>query len=140
MQHQISVITLGISDRTRTLAFYEEGFGWMPVFKNDDIVFFQMNGLMLGLWDKGALEDDAKCGARPAAGAVSLGHNVESKQAVDALMARLAGAGGTVLRDADAPPHGGYRGCVSDPDGHIWEIAWNPAWPIDADGHVSFGV
>jgi uncharacterized glyoxalase superfamily protein PhnB len=55
-------------------------------------------------------------------------------------MRRLADAGGRVLRPADAPPHGGFRGYVADPDGHAWEIAWNPAWTIDAHGHVTFGV
>jgi hypothetical protein len=55
-------------------------------------------------------------------------------------MDRLAGAGGALLRRADAPPHGGYRGYVADPDGHAWEIAHNPAWAIDPEGHVTFGV
>ena len=55
-------------------------------------------------------------------------------------MARLVAAGGQVLRPADAPPHGGFRGYVADPDGHAWEIAWNPAWKIDDAGGVRFGV
>lgn len=56
------------------------------------------------------------------------------------MMEKLVSAGGTVLRPADAPEHGGFRGCVSNADGHTWEIAWNPAWTIDAQGHVTFGA
>lgn len=59
---------------------------------------------------------------------------------MDRLIARLAAAGGQVLRAGDAPPHGGFRGYVADPDDHAWEIAWNPAWTIDERGHVTFGV
>ena len=133
----ISVITLGIADLERSRRFYGEGFGWKPVFENDEILFYQMNGLVLGLWLAYRLAEDMQ---RPPAppGSISLAHNVESSDAVEALIARLADHGGRLLRSGDAPPHGGYRGYVADPDGHSWEIAHNPAWPIDADGHVSF--
>jgi catechol 2,3-dioxygenase-like lactoylglutathione lyase family enzyme len=101
MQQRISLLTLGIADFARSKRFYGEGFGWVPVFETPGIVFYQMNGLMLG---------------------------------------RLAAAGGRMLRAADAPPHGGFRGYVADPDDHAWEIAWNPSWPIAADGRVTFGT
>lgn len=139
-QQQISVITLGVADLARSRRFYAEGFGWTPVFENDEIVFFQMNGLMLGLWLGGKLAEDSRRLSAPPAGGYALAHNVESPGAVNKLIETLAGAGGTVLRPADAPPHGGYRGYVADPDGHAWEIAHNPAWAIDADGHVTFGL
>lgn len=135
----ISVVTLGIADLERTRRFYGEGFGWKPVFENDEILFYQMNGLVLGLWLADRLaEDMQRAAASP--GSISLAHNVDSPEAVEALIARLADHGGTVLRPGDAPPHGGYRGYVADPDGHSWEIAHNPAWPIDAEGHVSFAA
>ena len=140
MQHQISVITLGIADQARSKRFYGDGFGWTPVFENEEIVFFQMNGLVLGLWLKPALEEDAQSGERPVSGAMALAHNVASPDAVDAVLDQLAAAGGRITRPGDAPPHGGYRGYVEDPDGHLWEIAWNPAWPIDEDGHVTFAM
>ena len=140
MQQQISVITLGVDDLAASRRFYVDGFGWTPVFENEEIVFYQMNGLVLGTWLRRGLEGDMQraSGAGPAP--FALAHNVKSSQAVDAALARLAAAGGTVLRAADAPPHGGYRGYVADPDGHAWEIAWNPAWTIDAQGHVTFAV
>jgi len=144
MQQQISVITLGVSDLARSRRFYVEGFGWTPVFENEEIVFYQMNGLVLGTWLKEALAADSRRpdispGGVPS-GAYALAHNVPAKEAVAPLMGHLVAAGGTLLRAADAPPHGGMRGYVADPDGHAWEIAWNPAWRIDQDGHVTFAI
>ena len=135
----ISVVTLGVTDLERSRRFYSDGFGWEPVFENEEILFFQMNGLVLGLWLADRLAEDMK---RPAAapGSMALAHNVDNQADVEALVTRLAGHGGTILRPADAPPHGGFRGYVADPDGHAWEIALNPAWTMDALGHVTFGV
>ncbi len=138
-QQQISIITLGVTDIARSRRFYVEGFGWKPVFESEEIVFYQMNGLMLGTWLASALDADSRRAASTP-GAFSVAHNVTSKDAVQPLLDKLASAGGRILRPADAPPHGGFRGYVSDPDGHAWEIAWNPAWPIDAEGHVKFGT
>lgn len=140
MRQQISVITLGVADLERSKTFYVDGFGWAPVFENPQIVFFQMNGLVLGLFLRSSLEEDMKRDGLQGRGAYALAHNVGSTAEVDTVMRTLARAGGTVLRPADAPPHGGYRGYIADPDDHAWEIAWNPAWAIDADGHVTFGL
>lgn len=137
MQQQLSVVTLGIADLARSRRFYCDGFGWMPVFQNEDIVFYQMNGFVLGTWLTSALEADMQ---RPLArpGAFSLAHNVATADDVRAVLDRLAQFGGRILRPADAPPHGGMRGYIADPDDHAWEIAWNPAWPISAEGYVRF--
>ncbi|OWU67722.1 glyoxalase [Roseovarius sp. 22II1-1F6A] len=140
MQQQIAVLTLGVSDLERSTRFYRDGFGWTPVFENDEIAFYQMNGFVFGTWLKGALEEDTKTQELPPAGAMSLAHNVPEEGEVRAVMQTLVAAGATLLREADAPPQGGVRGYVADPDGHIWEIAWNPAWPINEEGHVVFGV
>lgn len=138
MRQQIAVITLGIGDPDRSRRFYVDGFGWTPAFEAPGIRFFQMNGLVLGLWAKAELEQDMRRASDAGAGAVALAHNVGSQAEVQPLLDRLAAHGGRMLRPADAPPHGGFRGYVADPDGHAWEIAWNPAWPIDADGQVKF--
>lgn len=140
MQHQISVITLGIADLPRSRRFYVEGFGWQPVFENPEILFYQMNGLVLGTWLASAMAQDMRRPVSNHPGNFALAHNVPTQADVEPLMARLAATGGQILRPADAPPHGGYRGHVADPDGHGWEIAFNPAWAIDADGHVTFGL
>jgi catechol 2,3-dioxygenase-like lactoylglutathione lyase family enzyme len=139
MQQQISVITLGTTDFDVAKRFYTEGFGWTPAFEMPGIAFFQMNGLVFGIWSADALAEDMN---RPAStpGSIALAHNVGSTEEVDSVIAKLVESGAKLLRPGDAPPHGGYRGYVSDPDGHAWEIAWNPAWPIDSEGHVHFSV
>lgn len=140
MQQQISVITLGISDLDRSRRFYAEGFGWTPVFENDEIAFYQMNGFVLGTWLQSGLEADMKVAGLRRPGAYALAHNVAGEGDVQVLIDRLAAAGGRILRNGDAPPHGGFRGYVADPDDHAWEIAWNPAWAIDEHGMVTFGT
>lgn len=140
MQQQISVITLGVADLSRSRRFYTEGFGWVPVFENNEIAFYQMNGFVLGTWLKPSMEDDMQRAGLQTPGAFSLAHNVPLQEDVAPLMARLAEADGHILRPADAPSHGGFRGYVADPDEHVWEIAWNPAWAVDESGHVTFGT
>lgn len=140
MQQQISVITLGVADIARSKRFYGEGFGWTPVFENDEIVFYQMNGLMLGTWLTTGLEDDMQRPGLTRPGAFALAHNVPEQANVQPVIDRLAAHGGRILRPGDAPVHGGFRGYVADPDDHAWEIAWNPAWKIDERGLVRFGV
>ena len=136
---QLSLITLSIKDISRSRHFYGDGFGWTPVYESDEVLFYQMNGLVLGLWLSSAFSADLQ---RPDghSNGFAMAHNVASPEAVDSLLARLAAHGGALLRPADAPPHGGRRGYIADPDGHAWEIAFNPAWTIDAKGHVTFGV
>jgi catechol 2,3-dioxygenase-like lactoylglutathione lyase family enzyme len=140
MQQQISVITLGIADLQRSRRFYVEGFGWKPVFENPEIIFYQMNGLMLGTWEASKLEGDMGRPGLLRPGSFALAHNVADKAAVQTLIDRLVRFGGKMLRAGDAPPHGGFRGYVADPDAHAWEIAWNPAWPISPEGYVTFGL
>jgi len=137
---QISVITLGTTDLARSRRFYAEGFGWSAVFQNDEIVFYQMNGLVLGTFRKDALEADMNRTGLLQPGAFALAHNVGGRAAVVPLMDRLVAAGGRLLRPADAPAHGGFRGYVADPDDHAWEIAWNPGFAMDAEGRVTFGL
>ncbi|WP_260921681.1 VOC family protein [Novosphingobium sp. 9] len=135
----ISFVTLGCDDVARAKAFYREGFGWEPDFQMDDLAFYKMGSLTFALWEKAQLEGDMKRACAPA-GSFSLAHNVESQAAVEALMDRLVAAGGTLLRAADAPEYGGWRGYVADPEGNAWEIAWNEQWSVDASGTVTFDV
>lgn len=138
MQQQISAITLAVDSIATSKRFYTEGFGWTPVFEADEIIFYQMNGLMLGTWLRSAMAGDTTKAASGSSG-YTLAHNVPAEHDVETVMEKLAAAGGTIVRPADAPPHGGFRGYVSDPDGHIWEVAYNPSWAIDAHGLVTFG-
>ncbi|MCA1199362.1 VOC family protein [Sphingomonas sp. R647] len=140
MNQQMSVITLGVADLARSRRFYAEGFGWTPVFETEEIIFYQMNGFVLATWLTAALEIDMQRTGLKSPGAFALAHNVADQAQVQPLLDTLISAGGTLLRRGDAPPHGGFRGYVADPDDHGWEIAWNPAWSINAEGHITFGV
>ena len=136
----VSVITLGVADLTRSKRFYVEGFGWEPVYEDHEIVFYQLNGTMLGTYLNGSLEKDMNSTRPVRPGAFALAQNLPNKDDVALLIERLAAAGGKVLRPADAPGHGGFRGYVADPDEHACEIAWNPGFAMDAEGNVTFGV
>lgn len=140
MRQSISVITIATADIARSRRFYVEGFGWRPVFENDDIVFYQMNGFVFGTWLQASMEEDMRRTGMATPGGFSLAHNVGAAGEVEPLIAALVAAGGRLLRPADAPPYGGLRGYVADPDDHAWEIAWNPAWTMDQEGRVSFAV
>lgn len=140
MQQQISLITLGVADLGRSRRFYGDGFGWKPVFETPGIIFYQMNGMVLGLWPTSDLEEDMQRPGLVRPGAFALAHNVAAKEDVQPVLDRLAAAGGRILRPADAPPHGGFRGYVADPDDHAWEIAWNPSWAIAEDGRITFHI
>ena len=140
MQQQIAIVTLGIADLARSRRFYVDGFGWKPAFENDEIIFYQMNGFVLGTFSKAALEKDMNRTGLLSPGAFSLAHNVRTQGEVEDFMQSLLAAGGTLIRAADAPPHGGFRGYVADPDDHAWEVAWNPDWTIDEQGMVTIGA
>ena len=139
MQQQLSVITIGIADLARSKRFYRQGFGWAPVFENDEIVFYQMNGFVLGTWAQAKLEEDMQRPGLQTPGAFSLAHNVRAKEDVQPLLDALVAAGGTLLRGHRAS-YGGFSGYVADPDGHAWEVAFNAQWPISPEGYVTFGV
>ncbi|HSP25977.1 MAG TPA: VOC family protein [Saliniramus sp.] len=140
MHQQIAVMTLGVSDIARSRRFYVEGFRWKPAFENDEIVFYQMNGFVFGTWLRAALAADAGRPDLASPGAFALAHNVLKREDVQPTMDRLCRFGGSLLKAPVEPPHGGFSGYVADPDDHAWEIAWNPAWPIDPEGRVTFGV
>lgn len=138
MKPRIKTLTLGVNDLERSLAFYRDGLG-LPTngiigqeFEHGAVVFFHMNeDLILALYPTASLAKDAKITATQARlGAVSIGHIVSSREEVDAVM-KQAEQAGAVITD---PPHdrfwGGYSGYFHDPDGHLWEIAWNPQWSI----------
>ena len=138
MKPRIKVITLGVSDLKRSLAFYRDGMGLATEgivgteFEDGAVVFFNMNDdLILALWPRAALAKDAKVPvSQPSPAEFSIGHNVKSKQEVDAVMNQAAKAGATITDPADDRFWGGYAGYFQDLDGHLWEIAWNPRWEV----------
>lgn len=140
MSHQprVSVITLASADLARARRFYGDGFGWQPVFEADQILFYQLNGLLLGLYRREDFAVDMAVERVAGSGGFALSHNVRTEAEVVPLMEALIAAGGALRRAADAPAHGGLRGYVDDPDGHPWEIAFNPGFPLAEDGSITF--
>jgi catechol 2,3-dioxygenase-like lactoylglutathione lyase family enzyme len=138
MKQRIKVLTLGVSDLERSLAFYRDGMGLSTngivgqEFEDGAVVFFNMNDdLILALYPTASLSKDAKITATQARlGAVSIGHIVKSKDAVDAVMKQAEQAGAVITDPAHDRFWGGYSGYFHDPDGHLWEIAWNPQWRV----------
>lgn len=134
MQPYITAITLGVEDLERSLAFYRDGLG-LPTegiigteFENGAVAFFRLRGgLLLALWPKRSFANEASiANGGPSPIQFSLGHNVDSREDVDALMAQAAAAGATIVGPARDRFFGGYSGYFQDPDGHVWEIGWNP--------------
>jgi uncharacterized protein len=137
MDQRISLVTLGVADLARSRAFYER-LGWRGQ-EVEGTVFFQAGGLGLVLWHQDALADDAGLAARDGAGfrGLSLAQNVRSEAEVDAVVTAAERAGATVTRRPAATFYGGYAGYFTDPDGHAWEIAWNPGFPLADDGTIT---
>lgn len=138
MEQRISLVTLGVADLDRARTFYER-LGWRGQ-EVDATVFFQAGGLGLVLWDEQKLARDAGVaeGGRSAGfRGVTLAHNVRSRDEVDELVAAAAAAGATVTRQPADTFYGGYAGYFSDPDGHAWEIAYNPGFPLGEDGSLT---
>jgi hypothetical protein len=138
MKARLSVLTLAVDDLEKSLAFYRDGLGFTTKgiigtqFEHGAVVFFALRpGLQLALWPRASLQND--CGLAPQARdafSVSLGHNVHSRDEVDAVMAQAERAGARIVKPAHATFWGGYGGYFQDPDGHLWEVVCNPAFEI----------
>jgi catechol 2,3-dioxygenase-like lactoylglutathione lyase family enzyme len=138
MRPRIKVLTLGVGDLEKSLGFYRDGMG-LPTqgiigteFQDGAVAFFNLNDdLILALYPKAALAKEAKVPVSPPSPAeFSIGHNVGSKQEVDAVMKQAEQAGAWITDPAHDRFWGGYSGHFQDLDGHLWEIAWNPQWEV----------
>jgi hypothetical protein len=138
MQPSISLVTLGVADLARSRAFYADGLGWRPAFETGEVVFFQMAGCVFGLFAREQLEADMRRPC-PGTGAFSLAHNVAGRGEVDEVMATAKAAGAVILKPPEDALWGGYSGYFADPDGHAWEVAWNPGWRFDDNGIMRIG-
>ena len=137
IEPRISLITLGVADIARSRRFYE-ALGWKASNpSNDNVAFFQLGGLILSLYGQDALARDAQLpAAADGFGGISLAYNGRTKAEVDAAMALAASIGAKILQPAHDVFWGGYIGYFADPDGHVWEVAWNPDFPIAEDGTI----
>jgi len=139
MKPRVTVITIGVDDLERSLAFYRDGLGFPTQgiigaeFEHGKVVFIDLQpGLKLALWPRASIAHDTGItrGA-PNATELTLGHNVGSKKEVDAVMEQARKAGAVIVKPAHDTFWGGYGGYFEDPDRHLWEIVWNPHWKID---------
>jgi uncharacterized protein len=135
MDQRISLITLGVRDLARARAFYE-ALGWRRGTSDEEVVFFQAGGMVLALWDRTLLAEDSGVEDSGGWGGVTLAYNVASPQLVDDTLNDASDAGATITRPGAATFWGGYSGVFVDPEGHPWEVAHNPGWPLDQEGRV----
>ena len=137
MEPRISLITLGVADLARSRAFYE-ALGWRAsAAGGSEIAFFQGNGLALALYPRRALAEDAGVeDLGPGFSGIALAYNGRSKAEVDAVYARATESGAAAVKRPHDTAWGGYSGYFADPDGHLWEVAWNPFFPLDERGNL----
>ena len=137
MEQRISLVTLGVADLTRARTFYER-LGWQGQ-EVEETVFFQAGGIALVLWGRDKVADDAglEDGGTDGFGGITLAHNVRSRVEVDEVLEQAASAGAEIIRAARETFYGGYAGFFTDPDGHVWEIAYNPGFALDRVGAIT---
>lgn len=127
MEPRISMITLGVDDIERSVAFYENGLGLPRLKSSPEVAFFSLNGTWLGLFGREALAEDAHVSPKgDGFNSFTLSHNVSSPKEVDALVDQALQAGAKLVKKPEMVSWGGYSGYFSDPDGHLWEVAHNP--------------
>lgn len=136
MEQRISLITLGVANLVRARSFYGT-LGWRQANDDPEIAFFQAGGMALALWGRDELSADSGVSDTGGWGGVTLAYNVRSPEEVDATIEEARSAGAVITREPAATPWGGYSGVFTDPDGHPWEVAHNPFWPMSSDGSIT---
>lgn len=137
MEQRLSLITLGVADLDLSRTFYRN-MGWKESSRSqEDVVFFQAGGMVVGLWDRKSLAEDSTVKDGKGWGGVTLAYNTRSEAEVDAIIEEARFAGATIGREPAETFWGGYSGVFIDPDGHPWEVAHNPSWVIEEDGSLT---
>ena len=145
MKPRISVFTLGVADLERSVAFYRDGFGLKTdgiigkEFEYGAVAFFDLqNGLKLALWPKKSISKDTNITDQASSSLeFTIGHNVNSREEVDLIMKQAENAGAKIIKTAQDTFYGGYSGYFQDPDGHLWEVVWNPAFEINEPDNLA---
>jgi catechol 2,3-dioxygenase-like lactoylglutathione lyase family enzyme len=140
MEPRLSLVTLGVADVARSRAFYE-ALGFAAARQSEAAVtFFDAGGVVLALFGRAALAEDAGVAdSEPGFSGIALAHNARSEADVDAVLSEAAKAGAKIIKPAGKAFWGGYSGYFADPDGHVWEVAYNPYFPLDEHGRVQLG-
>jgi uncharacterized protein len=137
MQPRLTLVTLGVSDMARARAFYEALGFKASRDSNDNVTFFDAGGVVLGLFGRKALAEDAHVAdSAPGFSGVSLAHIVTNEADVDRVLSEAVAAGAKLLKSGQKVFWGGYSGYFADPDGHVWEVAHNPFWRLDEAGRI----
>lgn len=139
MDAYVSMITLGVGDLSRAVAFYRDGLGWPMSGAGSDgeVAFFHTGGAVIALWGRSALATDAgMADSAPCFAGIALAHNVATAEQVDEVLVTAEAAGATIIKSA-RETFFGRQGYFADPDGHLWEVAWNPGFPLSADGRIT---
>lgn len=136
---RINFVTLGVTNMARARVFYERLGLKASAASNDDVTFFDVNGVVLALFGHAALAHDAHLEADPASAyrGVALAWNAASEAEVDAILAHALECGGRLVKAAEKVFWGGYSGYFADPDNHLWEVAYNPFFPLSAEGRIA---
>lgn len=142
MNPRISMITLGVKNIESAKEFYQQGLGWpLSSMSNTNFAVFQLQGIVLCLYLETLLaEDSLSSYSPPKYRGVSLAYNVGSKAEVREALQQAVTAGAKLLKPAQEVFWGGYSGYFADPDGHLWEVAWNPYWPLSPEGQIQLPV
>jgi uncharacterized protein len=134
---RVTLITLGVADLAAARAFYAR-LGWVEHSGTEGVAFYQMHGALLGLFGLADLaQDQGRAGASLGTGAMTLAQNFATEAEVDTAFAAAIAAGGVPLKHPEKVFWGGYSGYWADPDGHVWEVAMNPFWPLNDDGSLT---
>jgi uncharacterized protein len=138
MKPRLSFVTLGVADVAKAKTFYKRLGLAEHGMSNDNVGFFDINGVVLSVYGHDALAEDAKVGKAPAPAfrGVSLAWNANNPEEVDSILAHAVAAGARLVKSGEKVFWGGYSGYFADPDGHLWEVAHNPFITIDADEHI----
>jgi len=138
MEQRLTIIGLGVSDLKEANAFYEEKFGWKKLASsNEDITFFQLNGILLSLYPREKLAEDATVSPKGEGfKGFSIAYNTRSKEEVDTLIHTLENKGVQIIKRPEEVFWGGYSSYIADTDGNLWEIAFNPFLPLDENGNT----
>jgi uncharacterized protein len=138
MRQQLHLITIGVKDLKRSLEFYELGLGWKRAqASGGDVAFFSMGGVVLSIYPRDKLAEDATVGQEGNGfEGIALAYNTRSRDEVDEVLVKVAALGASIVKPAQDAFWGGYSGYFTDPDGHLWEVAWNPFFEFDSEGRL----
>ena len=139
MDPRLSLVALGVADLDRSRAFYEGGLGWRPADAPEGVVFYQLPGMAFALFARDDLAEDARLPIDGGFSGITLACNQRTEADVDAVLAQAEAAGARTLKPAERVFRGGYSGYFADPDGHVWEVAYNPGWTLADDGTLTVG-